>query len=206
MGGRAPIEFVQAARPIVIIDEPQSVDATDKAQDAIKALNWASDNCRRLFIDPTRIALGGDSAGALIAILALSQSELHIAALLLLCPVLDLNYGQGSRQEFANGYLIDATTIARDIANCLGPQEFLPSAFDVVKSTYLPPTIIHSAEYDPFHDEALAFEKMLQARGIAVQHTSHEGMIHSFYMLGAFIPQAEKTIAAIGQELALALS
>src|SRR5665213_1145556 len=39
MGGRAPIEFVQAARSIVIIDEPQSVDATDKAQDAIKALN-----------------------------------------------------------------------------------------------------------------------------------------------------------------------
>ncbi len=34
-----PIEFVQAARPIVIIDEPQSVDSTDKAQEAIKALN-----------------------------------------------------------------------------------------------------------------------------------------------------------------------
>ena len=39
LGGRKPIEFIQAARPIVIIDEPQSVDATDKAQDAIKALN-----------------------------------------------------------------------------------------------------------------------------------------------------------------------
>lgn len=39
MGGRAPIEFVQAARPIVIIDEPQSVDSTDKSQEAIKALN-----------------------------------------------------------------------------------------------------------------------------------------------------------------------
>lgn len=39
LGGRAPIEFVQAARPIVIIDEPQSVDSTDKAQEAIKALN-----------------------------------------------------------------------------------------------------------------------------------------------------------------------
>lgn len=37
--GHAPIEFVQAARPIVIIDEPQSVDNTDKAQEAIKALN-----------------------------------------------------------------------------------------------------------------------------------------------------------------------
>src|SRR5215475_1953761 len=39
LSGRQPMEFVQAARPIVIIDEPQSVDATDKAQEAIKALN-----------------------------------------------------------------------------------------------------------------------------------------------------------------------
>jgi type III restriction enzyme len=39
LSGRQPIEFAQAARPIVIIDEPQSVDATDKAQEAIKALN-----------------------------------------------------------------------------------------------------------------------------------------------------------------------
>jgi type III restriction enzyme len=39
LSGRPPIEFVQAARPIVIIDEPQSVDSTDKAQEAIRALN-----------------------------------------------------------------------------------------------------------------------------------------------------------------------
>ena len=39
LSGRQPIEFVQAARPIVIIDEPQSVDSTAKSQEAIKALN-----------------------------------------------------------------------------------------------------------------------------------------------------------------------
>src|SRR5204863_4188627 len=39
LSGRQPIEFVQAARPIVIIDEPQSVDGTEKSQEAIKALN-----------------------------------------------------------------------------------------------------------------------------------------------------------------------
>lgn len=39
LSGRQPIEFVQAARPIVIIDEPQSVDNTELAQAAIKALN-----------------------------------------------------------------------------------------------------------------------------------------------------------------------
>lgn len=39
LSGRQPIEFVQAARPIVIIDEPQSVDSTPKSQEAIRALN-----------------------------------------------------------------------------------------------------------------------------------------------------------------------
>jgi type III restriction enzyme len=39
MSGRRPIEYVQATNPIVIIDEPQSVDNTDKAKRAIKNLN-----------------------------------------------------------------------------------------------------------------------------------------------------------------------
>jgi type III restriction enzyme len=39
LSGRQPIEFIKAGRPIVIIDEPQSVDNTDRAQEAVKALN-----------------------------------------------------------------------------------------------------------------------------------------------------------------------
>jgi len=39
MSGRRPIEYVQATNPIVIIDEPQSVDNTDKAKRAIKTLS-----------------------------------------------------------------------------------------------------------------------------------------------------------------------
>ena len=42
MSGRRPIEFIQAACPIVIIDEPQSVDNTPKARRAIANLNPAS--------------------------------------------------------------------------------------------------------------------------------------------------------------------
>ena len=39
MSGRRPIEFIQATNPIVIIDEPQSVDNTEKSQRAIRNLN-----------------------------------------------------------------------------------------------------------------------------------------------------------------------
>jgi type III restriction enzyme len=39
MSGRRPIEFVQATNPVLIIDEPQSVDNTEKSQKAIRNLN-----------------------------------------------------------------------------------------------------------------------------------------------------------------------
>ncbi len=38
MSGRKPIEFIQAANPVVIIDEPQSVDNTTKSKGAIARL------------------------------------------------------------------------------------------------------------------------------------------------------------------------
>lgn len=39
MSGRRPIEYIQATNPIVIIDEPQSVDNTFKAKHAMRTLN-----------------------------------------------------------------------------------------------------------------------------------------------------------------------
>lgn len=39
LSGRRPIEFIQATNPIVIVDEPQSVDSTPKAQEAMATLN-----------------------------------------------------------------------------------------------------------------------------------------------------------------------
>ena len=39
MSGRRPIEYVQATSPVLIIDEPQSVDNTPKSQRAIRNLN-----------------------------------------------------------------------------------------------------------------------------------------------------------------------
>lgn len=39
LSGKRPIDFVHATRPIVVIDEPQSVDSTAKAKDALMQLN-----------------------------------------------------------------------------------------------------------------------------------------------------------------------
>ena len=42
MSGRSPIEFIQATKPFVVIDEPQSVDNTAKARRAIERLGAAA--------------------------------------------------------------------------------------------------------------------------------------------------------------------
>ncbi|WP_423395652.1 DEAD/DEAH box helicase family protein [Burkholderia sp. LMG 21824] len=39
MSGRRPIDFIRATNPVIIIDEPQSVDTTEKSQRAIRSLN-----------------------------------------------------------------------------------------------------------------------------------------------------------------------
>jgi len=39
LSGWKPIDFIRSTNPVVIIDEPQSVDGTEKSQEAIRALN-----------------------------------------------------------------------------------------------------------------------------------------------------------------------
>ena len=39
MTGAKPIEYIQDTNPIVIVDEPQSVDTTSKSKEAIRSLN-----------------------------------------------------------------------------------------------------------------------------------------------------------------------
>ncbi len=180
-------------------------------EDALQAATWLHQNAAALGLDNHRLAIGGESAGALLAILASSSASLKaipFKAQILLCPVVDLAYNAGSRAEFAQGYLIDATTIAHDIADCLGPDATLsqmPTPLRMTDFAQLPPTIIHAAEFDPFRDEARALAEHLRKLGARTSFTSHDGMIHSFFGLTGFIPQGEKALVQIGRELAHAL-
>jgi acetyl esterase/lipase len=199
---------------IVAVDYRLAPEARFPAQleDAIRAVKWVHAHAHQLGIDTARLGLGGESVGALLAVLASSGEALksiRIKAQLLLCPVVDLAFSEGSRLELAKGYMIDADTIASDIAHCLGPNadgKTLPSPLRLSSFTQLPYTIIHAAEFDPFRDEAKALTAHLANQGAHVSYSSHAGMIHSFYALTAFIPQAEVAIKEIGKELAEALA
>ncbi len=176
-------------------------------EDAQASLEWLLAHAAELGIDAARLAVGGESAGALLATFltqSAASTSSKASAQLLLCPVIDLAATTPSRQAFGSGYLIDAATVEADIRHCLGPERTateLPSALRLSGASP-PPTVLVTAGCDPFHDEALSYAEMLQGMGVPVRHMDHPGMIHSFYGLPALLPQAEPALAEAARALA----
>lgn len=178
-------------------------------EDARASLAWVAAHAPALGIDPVRLAVGGDSAGAGLAARLAQEAREHgpaIAAQVLLCPVLD-GVGEGaSRADYASGYFLDAATIARDVeALGLAGLDLADPRLSPLRAASLaglPPAIIHTAEYDIVRDDGTAYAARLAEAGVPVRHTCHRGMIHFFYGLGGLVPAGRPALAAIGRELA----
>lgn len=178
-------------------------------EDAIAATQYVLANAAALGIDPRRIVVGGDSAGATLAAVvcqhALENAWPAIAAQCLICPVLDFEETSPSRQEFAENHLLDRVTLEADLADYLTEDSDLAdpriSPLRAFQVAGLPPAIIHTAEYDPMRDEGNAYARKLLAAGVAVEHVCHEGMIHNFHALGALLPQAQLVLSQIGEQV-----
>ncbi|WP_132252505.1 alpha/beta hydrolase [Methylobacterium segetis] len=178
-------------------------------EDARASLAWVAAHAPALGIDPARLAVGGDSAGAGLAARLAQEAREHgpaIAAQILLCPVLD-GVGEGaSRADYASGYFLDAATIARDVeALGLAGLDLADPRLSPLRAASLaglPPAIIHTAEYDIVRDDGTAYAARIAEAGVPVRHTCHRGMIHFFYGLGGLVPAGRPALAAIGRDLA----
>jgi acetyl esterase/lipase len=175
--------------------------------DARFAAAYIASHAPEFGIDAGRFGICGDSAGATLAAAAcraLAETQ-RIALQVLLCPILDYARSTPSWQEFGSGYLIDAATLAYDL------DHYLPRAVDAADERVsplrapslcgMPPTLIHTAEYDPLRDEGREYFERLIREGCEATYTCHPGMIHFFYGLKAVIPSAGRALAAIGQEI-----
>ena len=177
--------------------------------DAWAAAVHISVNARAFGLDPARVGVAGDSAGAGLAA-AVCQTAARAGAprfalQLLICPILDLSREAPSRTEFADGYFLDRAAMEKDLAFYLGdaadPHDPRLSPLLAESVHGLPPAIIHTAEYDPFRDEGEAYAARLADASIATSVSRHEGMIHYFYAMPRTIPYALKAAEQIGAEV-----
>jgi acetyl esterase/lipase len=106
--------------------------------------------------------------------------------------------------------LVDQATLDHDLTHYLppgaDPLDPRVSPLRALDLGGLPPTVIHTAEYDPLRDEGALYCERIRAAGGRATLTCHPGMIHLFYGLGGVIPYARTAFDRIGGEIRAALA
>jgi len=182
-------------------------------EDGLAALRAVRADPKRFGVAPDRLAIGGDSAGANVAVVVarmFRDEAPQLALQLLLCPVMEPLGRTPSRAALGRGHLIEEATMAIYWENYrvagLSPDDPRVAPLRADEFAGMPPALIHAAEFDPLRDEAVLYAEALRRDGVAAKLTVHAGLIHHFYGLGGVIPAARRALEAVADDLRDALT
>ncbi|MDQ2912059.1 MAG: alpha/beta hydrolase [Chloroflexota bacterium] len=181
-------------------------------EDAYAAVGWVSDHAADLGIDPTRIAVGGASAGgnlaAAAALVARDRGGPKIAFQLLTVPVTELSPKAESHRGFAEGYGLtsaDMTWFGTHYVRT--PTDADDPYASVLRADLhgLPPAFVITAECDPLRDDGEAYAEKLRKLGIRASYKRYAGTFHSFMSFPGTLPEATQAFDDAGAALREAL-
>jgi acetyl esterase/lipase len=187
-------------------------------EDCYAALLWLQAQAEHLGIDPSRIAIGGESAGgghaAALALIARRRGEVQICFQLLDSPMLDDRTGSTSEPHPYCGGLVWTRNSNRFGWRCLlgaepgGPNvpvEAVPAR--VADLTGLPPAFITVGALDLFLEENMEYARRLIRAGVPTELHVIPGAFHGFGAAGGQAPQVQACIRlrrdALGRALAV---
>lgn len=184
------------------------------AEDCWAALCWVSKVASELGGDPSRLAVGGDSAGgnlsALLAVRARDHGGPPLRYQLLVYPVTDLTMSYPSHAENGEGYLLTNEMTAWFLGHYLGshddPKHPSLSPLHVDDLSGVAPAFVITAEFDPLRDEGEAYARRLRDAGVAVDLRRYDGMIHGFFQMGGVTPTADLAVTEAASRVRAALS
>jgi acetyl esterase len=173
------------------------------AEDCYAATAWVASNAASLGIDPSRLAVGGDSAGgnlaAVVSLMARDRNGPALRFQLLVYPIADCNFETSSYADNAEGYLLERDAMrwfwdnyVPDPKQRLEPYAAPLRADDL---SGLPDALVITAEFDPLRDEGEAYAERLARAGIGATQSRYEGMIHGFFAFGAIVERANEAMA-----------
>jgi len=179
-------------------------------EECAAVVRWLAQNGAEWGIDPSRIVVGGDSAGGNLAmatalLLRETDPDLALRGLLLNYGVFDSRTDTASYDEFATGH-----TLTREKMDfywrCYAPREAdrlhplaAPLRADLAG---LPPCLLHVAELDVLSGENHAMEARLRDAGVAVEATTFPGVLHGFLRAIGHVKAADRAVAEAGAWLA----
>lgn len=166
-------------------------------EDCYAALLWLA---RQPWVDPSRVAVGGASAGGLFAAAlaqrALDRGEVELALQMLVYPMLDDRTGAGSDERKRIMWTGRDNQVAWQLyLDGADPVEAAPARRDDLSG--LPPTWIGVGTLDLFHQESVEYAQRLRDAGVAVHEHIAPGAFHAFDML---VPNAPVSLAFFGSQ------
>ncbi len=198
---------VDCDRQVLMVDYRLAPESRVPAalDDCTAALARIAREARAFGIDPRRIVLGGDSAGAHLAIGVARRLPRLAAALVLAYPVTDARMLHPSYGRYAEGFYLSAAQMAWYWQQCLpeGADLADPDLSPLLAHDLptLPPTLVVTAECDVLHDEGLAFAGALSNAGVAHAYLEEPGMIHGFMRFRGLLEQSRALPGRIGAQL-----
>jgi len=182
--------------------------------DCLAATQWVHRQASELGIDPSRLAVGGDSAGgnlaAVVAIAARDGDTLPIAYQLLIYPATDMRRGHPSHTTNGSGYLLTTETIGyyhdHYIADPAHDLDWRASPLLHPDLSRLPPALVLTAGFDPLRDEGFDYANRLVGAGNRATYVCFERQIHGFITMGKVIDEANAAVTLCAGELARALA
>ena len=182
-------------------------------EDAIAALHHIAPQADEYGVDPARIAVGGDSAGACLAAVAArhaARERMPLKHQLLIYPVVIAGEETASRVEYSEGYFLTKESMDWFESLYLPPNTDLnderASPLKHAPPEGLAPAYLLTAGFDPLLDEGKAYAELLSDAGINTEYIDYPSQIHGFCSFTAFSSDAEDAIAAAAKAVAKALA
>jgi len=205
----------RAGATVIAVDYRRAPETTypGAVEDCYAATVWVAENAGALHIDPARIAVGGDSAGANLAaavtLMARDRGGPALCFQLLIYPVTAANFDTASYRDNGEGYLLSRRGMQwfwdQYVPDPEQRKEPYSAPLEAAHLGGLPAALVQTAEFDPLRDEGEAYAAALREAGSDVQLTRYDGLIHGFFgmqdAVAAARPALDEAAAALRSRL-----
>ncbi len=165
--------------------------------DAVAAYQWALSHASFLNIDPSRMAVVGEGAGANLACyvsLVARDSGLTMPRhQLLISPITEADMNTNSYNQFANAEPVSKAALSYFFNQYLtADSQKLDTRIALLNAPLagLPSTTIINPNIDPLRDDGLMLKTKLDAAGVPVNRMIYDGVTHDFFSMSILLPEA----------------
>ncbi|GAA4166354.1 alpha/beta hydrolase [Gryllotalpicola daejeonensis] len=166
---------------------------------------WIGEHGAEHGIDPSRLAVAGDSVGGnmtiALSLLAKQRGDVHFLHQSMYYPVTDAAQDTESYRDFADGPFLTAKGMAWFWDSYLpeverrGEITASPLRASLEQLAGLPETFLIVDENDVLRDEGVALGRKLTQAGVRVTSVGYNGIFHDFMMLNPLRASAATTAA-----------